>query len=134
MAKLSRFGVSLDSELLARLDRLVRERRYASRSHAIKDFVTRSLVKKEWARGAAVIGALTLVHDCKPDTLSALERGLDAFRAETAGEQRYAMGGGRRLTVIALHGNARRIQAMADLLRGIKGVRHGGLSMTAATD
>ena len=131
MPELSRFGVSLDSELLHSLDELVRERKYASRSHAIKDFVRRSLVKKDWARGAVVAGALTLVHDCAPATLAAMESGLEQHREEVAGEQRLRLDAHTRLSVIALHGNARRIQQLADLLRGIKGVRHGGLSMTA---
>jgi metal-responsive CopG/Arc/MetJ family transcriptional regulator len=44
----ARFGVSMDGELLERLDRLVKRKRYPNRSEAIRDLVRGALVEEEW--------------------------------------------------------------------------------------
>ncbi len=60
--KTTRFGVSMDDELLAKLDLHVRNKKYPNRSEAIRDLVRGALVEEEW--GAAkkeVIGVLKRV-------------------------------------------------------------------------
>ena len=63
MAELIRFGVSMDGELLARFDELIREQGYANRSEAIRDLVRERLVRAEWEAGAEVVGVITLLYD-----------------------------------------------------------------------
>ncbi len=56
MAKLVRFGVSMEEGLLARFDALIRELGYSNRSEAIRDLVRERLVRHEWEAGEEVVG------------------------------------------------------------------------------
>ncbi|NMC43317.1 MAG: ribbon-helix-helix protein, CopG family, partial [candidate division Zixibacteria bacterium] len=63
MAKLVRFGVSLEAELLKKFDGLVQKRGYASRSDAFRDLIRRELVEERWQDGGEIAGAITIVYD-----------------------------------------------------------------------
>ena len=64
MGKLTRFGVSLDEELLAPFDELCRAKGYSNRSEAIRDLIRKALVQEAWqpSQGQGA-GTLTLVYD-----------------------------------------------------------------------
>ena len=51
MGDLKRFGVSIESELLKRFDKHIKEKNYPTRSKAIGDLIRDNLVKKEWIEG-----------------------------------------------------------------------------------
>ena len=102
MGKLTRFGVSLDEELLEPFDALCAVKGYSNRSEAIRDLIRKALVAEEWhqADGQGA-GTLTLVydhHNC--------------------------------LEVLILKGEAARVRALADKLISCKGVKHGTFSGT----
>lgn len=59
----SRFGVSLDEELLKSLDDYVKENSFSNRSQAIRHLIEKDLVKKKWKCDNIVAGAITLVYD-----------------------------------------------------------------------
>ncbi|NIA22118.1 MAG: ribbon-helix-helix protein, CopG family, partial [Anaerolineaceae bacterium] len=64
MAKVIRFGVSMDASLAGRFDRQLKRRGYSNRSEAIRDMVRRDLVRQEWENpNAETVGTLTLVYD-----------------------------------------------------------------------
>ncbi|MDR2038236.1 MAG: ribbon-helix-helix protein, CopG family, partial [Bacteroidales bacterium] len=44
----SRFGVSLESDLLEALDHYVEENNFPNRSQAIRQLIERNLVEKKW--------------------------------------------------------------------------------------
>ncbi|HBR06545.1 MAG TPA: nickel-responsive transcriptional regulator NikR, partial [Desulfovibrio sp.] len=48
MGKTIRFGVSLDSDLLDRFDRVCDDKSYQTRSEAIRDLIRNMLVQREW--------------------------------------------------------------------------------------
>jgi len=49
MSELVRLSISLDKPLLARLERLVKSRRYTNRSEFSRDLVRERLVEQQWA-------------------------------------------------------------------------------------
>ncbi|OGR98607.1 MAG: nickel-responsive regulator, partial [Elusimicrobia bacterium GWF2_62_30] len=61
--KLSRFGVSLEGELLRRFDAFISREGYTNRSKAIADLIRKEFVTDVFARGGGVAGAVTLVYD-----------------------------------------------------------------------
>jgi len=63
MARIVRFGVSMDTELLAQFDELIRQLGYANRSEALRDLVRARLVQREWEEGAEVVGVIVLLYD-----------------------------------------------------------------------
>ena len=61
MAKLVRFGVSLEQDLLKKFDRLTKERSYTCRSEAFRDLIRQELVQKQWQSGQEIAGAIILI-------------------------------------------------------------------------
>lgn len=64
MGTLTRFGVSLDEDLLEPFDELCRSKGYFNRSEAIRDLIRKALVQETWqtSQGQGA-GTLTLVYD-----------------------------------------------------------------------
>lgn len=127
-----RFGISLEKALIERFDSLIRKKGYANRSEAIRDLIRDSLVTEEWESFTAeTVGTITLVyshdtrdltdnlaelqHHCHNSIISAMHIHLDEHNC---------------LEVIAVKGKAKDIKAIADRLIGIKGVKHGKLTVT----
>ncbi|MDO8722246.1 MAG: ribbon-helix-helix protein, CopG family [Syntrophales bacterium] len=46
--EITRFGVSINDNLLAKFDQLISRKGYTSRSEAIRDLIRDSLVQTEW--------------------------------------------------------------------------------------
>ncbi len=64
MGKLTRFGVSLDEDLLAAFDALCARKSYSNRSEALRDLIRRALGEAEWRTpDGQAAGTLTLVYD-----------------------------------------------------------------------
>ena len=72
MSTLVRFGVAMDSDLLARFDELVERRgSAANRSEAIRDLVRDALVDAEWEDSdEEIVGTVTMVFDHHASDLS----------------------------------------------------------------
>ena len=63
MSTLIRTGISLDSELLLRFDRVIRKKGYTNRSEAIRDLVRDYAVAEDVEENRTVVGTLTMVYD-----------------------------------------------------------------------
>jgi CopG family nickel-responsive transcriptional regulator len=64
MSGLSRIGVAIESELLAKFDRLIAQRGYTNRSEAFRDLIRDELVERAWeSPDSQVVGTITLVYN-----------------------------------------------------------------------
>src|ERR1700737_1157573 len=64
MSDLSRIGVAIDSELLAKFDQLISKRGYTNRSEAFRDLIRDELVHQSWESPESnVVGTVTLVYN-----------------------------------------------------------------------
>ena len=64
MSTVSRFGVSLEEDLLAAFDLSIGGQGYQNRSEAIRDLIRDHLIQKRVGQGTTeVIGVVTLVYD-----------------------------------------------------------------------
>jgi CopG family nickel-responsive transcriptional regulator len=132
MSGLTRFGVSIDSQLIKKFDALVARKGYATRSEAIRDMIRDSLVEQEWeAEDRETVGTITIVynhhtrelehaltdmqHKSFHQIVSALHVHLDAHNC---------------LEVLVVKGMSREIRKIADRLIGTRGVKHGKLTTT----
>ena len=61
--KTTRFGVSVDDELLKRFDRFVADRGFPTRSEAIKNLMLEAIAREEWTKGDEVAGSVTFSYD-----------------------------------------------------------------------
>ncbi len=128
----TRFGISLESPLLKRFDRLIRRKGYASRSESIRDLIRDSLVTEEWkSDNTETVGTITLVysHDTRElnDTLNDIQHHYHQLVISTT---HIHLDGHNCLEVIIVKGRSEDIKAVADRLIGTKGVKHGKLTAT----
>lgn len=132
MGKLTRFGVSLDEELLEPFDALCAVKGYSNRSEAIRDLIRKALVAEEWhqADGQGA-GTQTLVYDHHKNDLA---RRLTQMQHDEhdiiIATLHVHLDHHNCLEVLILKGEAARVRALADKLISCKGVKHGTFSGT----
>ncbi|MBN2516818.1 MAG: nickel-responsive transcriptional regulator NikR [Deltaproteobacteria bacterium] len=132
MSELVRFGVSLEKGLLDKFDLLIREKKYTNRSEALRDLIRQELVKKQWEEDSEVAGAITFVYDHHKREL--VNRVIDIqhdFQNIIVSSQHIHLDHDNCLEIVALRGNAREVEMVADMLRSVRGVRYGTLSMSS---
>ena len=130
MGKLTRFGVSLDEELLEPFDALCAVKGYSNRSEAIRDLIRKALVAEEWQQADGQ-GAGTLVYDHHKNDLA---RRLTQMQHDEhdiiIATLHVHLDHHNCLEVLILKGEAARVRALADKLISCKGVKHGTFSGT----
>ena len=131
MAKISRFGVSLEKELLDKFDRHIKEKNYSCRSEAFRDLIRQELVEKQWQSGQDVAGAITLIYDHhKRELVNKLMDIQHDFGGMIISSQHVHLDHDNCLEIIAVQGSPKEAQNLADSLKSVKGVKHGTLSMS----
>lgn len=133
MGQLTRTGVAIDSDLLARFDRFITKQGYTNRSEAFRDLIRDRLVGAALeAPDAQVVGTVTLVYDhhsrLLPDKLMNLQH---AHHGAIISTTHVHLDHNTCLEVLVVKGHAKQVQKLADLLIGTKGIRHGRLVMTS---
>ncbi|HTX36895.1 MAG TPA: ribbon-helix-helix protein, CopG family, partial [Bryobacteraceae bacterium] len=64
MSELSRIGVAIATDLLAKFDGLIEKRGYTNRSEAFRDLIRAELVRETSSQPSGrVVGSLTVVYD-----------------------------------------------------------------------
>ena len=134
MGELSRFGVSVEEELLQNFDRLIGEQGYANRSEALRDLMRSALVESKLEDVPAtgeVLGSLTLVYDHHANDLSDKMNALqhEFFNFIVSGLHVH-ISPDDCLEVIVLRGEVKQVRLLADSLLSLKGVKHGKLFVT----
>lgn len=132
MGETVRFGISIDSGLLERFDRVVEGKGYVNRSEAIRDLIRDALVEQAWEAGEEeTVGTLTLVYDHHVRDLS--DRLTDIqhdHHDRIISTLHVHLDHHNCLEVLIMRGKAGQIKSIADAMIGVKGVKHGKLVMT----
>ncbi len=130
--KLIRFGVSMETALLGRFDRLISKRGYTNRSEAIRDFVRRELVEEGTHNGdTAAFGVLSFVYDHHVRELEARITGFQHVHYRSIVSASHVHTDHKNcLQVIILNDKAAKIEEIATKILSFKGVKHGRLSLT----
>lgn len=127
-----RFGVSLEDELLQKLDELVDRKGFPNRSQAIRHLIKKDIVEDKWERDEQVAGAIVIVYD---HNLQDLHKKVNALQHDyhclTLAGQHIHIDDHNTLEVISVRGKAQRLKRLADKLTAIKGVKHGELVKTS---
>jgi CopG family nickel-responsive transcriptional regulator len=132
MADLVRFGVSLEKELLDKFDRFINKKNYPNRSEAFRDLIRQELIKKEWLEGKEIAGAITLIYDHhRRDLVERLTDIQHEFQRVIISTQHIHLDHNNCLEIIAIKGSPKDAKSLADILKSVKGVKHGTLSMSS---
>lgn len=129
----TRFGVSLEEELLGALDQYVKENKFPNRSQAIRHLIEKNLVEKKWQCNHIVAGAIVLVYDHhKKEVTNKLTDVQHDFYNVVLSSQHFHLNHNNCLEIIAVKGEAIKLTELADKLISIKGILHGKLVMSQA--
>ncbi len=133
MSDLVRFGVSIDENLLKKYDRII-EDMYDNRSEAIRDLIRDKIIQKSWQQNKEeeVAGTMTLLYDHH-------KKGLTEKMLKLQHENHSLFKSNLHihishnfcLEVIIVQGQIDKIQKLASKLIGLKGVKHGDLSISS---
>src|SRR6266850_8071554 len=132
MHHLSRFGVSLEDDLLQAFDRSIGGQGYQNRSEAIRDLIRDHLIQKKIGLAdTEVIGVVTLVYDHRVHHLSDLlaEMQHKAHVAVNA-SLHINLDEHNCLEVIVIRGRGDKVHEIAGKLIATKGVQNGKLVTT----
>ncbi len=131
MKRLTRFSVSIESDLLKRFLGLARKHNWENRSEALRQLMREALVREEWRGDEEIVGTVTIVYDHHKrelsDRLTSIQHDHhDAVLAAT----HIHLDHDNCLEMIAVRGRASTVQKIADALIGTRGVKHGELTAT----
>ena len=130
--EITRFGVSIDHDLLAKFDQLITRKGYTNRSEAIRDLIRDSLVQTEWESGPQeTIGTITIVYNSHTRELADLLTHLQHrhYRSIISATHIH-LDDENCLEVLIVHGRGEDIKHISDQLISARGVKHGRLSLT----
>ncbi|MBV8632841.1 MAG: nickel-responsive transcriptional regulator NikR [Silvibacterium sp.] len=134
MGVLSRIGVALDSDLLARFDDFISRLGYTNRSEAFRDLIRDRLIAERTASpNTTVVGTVTLIYNHHAhgvtEKLTELQHANHGLVVSTTHAH---LDHDSCLEVLIVHGKSNQIEEFAGRLIGLKGVQHGRLVMTVA--
>jgi len=127
MGELARFSVSMEKQLLKRLDAHLKKSGYTNRSEAIRDFAREMLAKEELKEpNADALAAVSIVYDHHrlelPERLTELQH--HHYRAVVS-TLHIHIDRHNCLEVIVLRGKAGRLSRIGNALIGMSGVKYG---------
>ena len=127
----SRFGVSLEEELLTALDKYVNENNFSNRSQAIRYLIQKNIVEQKWKCDNIVAGTVVLVYNSQKHEIRNQSADIQLiYRDVIIGVQQYILNEQNCMEIIAIKGTSRRLTELSDKLIGIKGIQHGKLTMS----
>jgi CopG family nickel-responsive transcriptional regulator len=129
----SRFGVSLEEELLKELDRYVIDNNFPNRSQAVRALIEKYIVEKKWQCNNIVAGAIVMVYNHhKGDITTRSNQIQHEYFDVILSSQHFHLRNEICLEIIAVKGISKRLTELSDKILAIKGVIHGKLVMSRA--
>ena len=133
MSKLERISITIEPDLLARLDRFVGEAGHSNRSEAIRDLIRSHFVERS-DDTERVTGVVAISYDhAQRDLFEKLVHVADAHHAYVLATTHVHLDADHCLEMSALAGPRADLERYADHIIGLKGVNHGAFVITKPT-
>jgi len=135
MGDIRRFGVSIETDLLNKFDRLIEKEGYENRSEAIRDLIRKNLIKTTYQDPeSTAMGTLTMIYDHHSSHLTqTLLKIQHDHTNEILSTTHIHIDHDTCLEVLILKGKTKNIQKLSDHIISLKGIKHGELVMTTST-
>jgi len=133
MEKITRFGVSIEPDLLEKFDRMIKKKGYTNRSEAIRDLIRVNIIHEQNEKPKHNgLGTLTILynHHSGPLTERLLELQHEHFQ-QILTTTHIHVDHDNCLEVLILRGKTGDIQTLADKIKALKGIKHGELVLTS---
>ncbi|TYP76522.1 CopG family nickel-responsive transcriptional regulator [Paenibacillus methanolicus] len=130
--ELSRFGVSIPSDLLLQFDKQIKRQGYGNRSEAIRDLIRRSLLQpQQYPATLCVAGTIAMVYNHHASELPLSLTGLQhAYHHDIISTMHVHLNHDQCLEILVVRGEVRRLRELGDRIRALKGVLYAELSVT----
>jgi CopG family nickel-responsive transcriptional regulator len=130
---LSRFSISMATDLARQLDDMAKAKGYANRSQAVADMVRSHLVEHQAQAGThEIAGTITLVFDHHRRNLQALLTGIQHDHGGLIVSALHAhLSHHACMEVLVVRGRAGAVRQLADRLIAVRGVTHGKLTVVS---
>lgn len=126
-----RFGVSLEDDLLEKLDDFVEKHHFPNRSQAIRHLIRNLHVNEIWQENQLAAGSIVLIYDHHKNRLvNSLLTIQHDFSDLILSSQHVHLDHDNCLETIVVRGKPNDIYALADRLIAVKGVKHGNLAIS----
>lgn len=123
-----RFGVSLEENLLNKLDNIVKEERFPNRSRTIRHLIKKYKSDKGIDENELVAGAIVIVYDHRIIRLhSEVAQLQHEYSCMVLSSQHIHLDDKNCIETIAVKGIANKVIKLSNKLLAIKGIRHGNL-------
>ncbi|ENO11830.1 transcriptional regulator, CopG family [Thermoplasmatales archaeon SCGC AB-539-C06] len=133
--KITRFGVSIEPDLIKKFDKVIKKEGYTNRSEAIRDLIRKDLIEdKNKNPDEEAIGTLTMIYDHHVGSLT--DRLLDLQHDHTKEilvSTHVHIDRNNCLEILVLKGENWQIQKLADNIRSLKGIKNGELVITKSS-
>ena len=130
--KITRFGISIEPDLIKKFDTSIKKEGYTNRSEAIRDLIRKDLIaEKNKNPDEEAIGTLTMLYDHHTGNLT--EKLLDLQHDHTEEilvTTHVHIDHHNCLEVLVLSGKIGKIQKLADKIKALKGIKQGELVIT----
>jgi CopG family nickel-responsive transcriptional regulator len=132
MSDLVRLSFSIESFLVAQLERLVKASRVHNRSEFIRDMIRAKIVAQQWENNEEALGTITLVYNHHSRSLNEKLIELQHHHHELILATTHVhLDAHLCAEMIMVKGRASHIRELTDRLQQPKGVLHATLSMTS---
>jgi CopG family transcriptional regulator, nickel-responsive regulator len=131
MSELTRTGLSLDRDLLAKFDQAITGKGYKNRSEAVRDLIREHLVSVDVEQDKEIVGTLTIVYDHhRPNLTEELVEAQHHAGNKVLAATHVHLDHNNCLEVIILRGRSSTIRDLANRILSLRGVKHGQLVIT----
>jgi CopG family nickel-responsive transcriptional regulator len=133
--KITRFGVSIETGLLAKFDKLSTKKGHSSRSEALRDLIRDKLVSEEIDDvNAMCFGIITFVYDHHKREI---DKTLNSFQHNYYKSILFTthvhIDHDNCMEMVIVKDKAGKVKMLADQILSFKGVKHGKFVITSAT-
>jgi CopG family nickel-responsive transcriptional regulator len=133
--KITRFGVSIEPDLLQKFDKTIKKEGYTNRSEALRDMIRKNIINQDTTDpDSKAIGTLTMIYDHLTRNLT--NKLLDLqhdHHNEILTTTHVHIDHHNCLEVLVLKGKTGRIQKLAENIIALKGIKHGELVITKSS-
>jgi len=127
----SRFGISIEEELLKALDIFVHRNNFSNRSQALRHLIEKNIIEEKWQCNNVVAGAIVMIYDHhRKEILSKINDIQHDYFEVILSSQHFHLSQDICLEIVAVQGKAKRLTEVADKLISVKGIKHGKLIMS----
>ena len=129
---MDRFTISLDENLAAAFDELIKERGYGTRSEAVRDILRAHLqqsAEKRSTRGSCVANLSYVYNHHERDLAERLTSIQHAHHDLTVSTMHAHLDHDQCIETVILKGTVKRVREFAEEIIAERGVRHGNLNV-----